>query len=280
MSIEDMEGKMIVIKDYTYNPTPRATFPTSRIGRIISEEFKSNREKYYNIIDAIVSFKNFFEKITIDNPKSMHDPYWKNGWVPPIDGVMIYTVIATNNPRYYVECGSGNTTKFAAKAIADHNLKTKIISIDPQPRSEIASLCYKNFRVPLENMDLEFISKLSSEDIFIMDGSHRAFTNSDTTVFFTEILPELPSDMIYAIHDIALPNEIYSERFYNEQYMLSTYIVAGMMGDSIYFPTGYLSTHTTILSELENKLSIHPEIKFRNWDGFFWLKRGHAITGT
>ena len=39
--------------------------------------------------------------------------------------------------RQMLEIGSGNSTKFARRAIRDHRLCTRITSIDPHPRAEI-----------------------------------------------------------------------------------------------------------------------------------------------
>jgi hypothetical protein len=154
-----------------------------------------------------------------------------------------------------------------------HNLRTKIISIDPHPRAEIDQICDEIFRIPFEDMDLSFFNRLTSEDIFIIDNSHRALPNSDVTVFFTEVLPELPAGLLYALHDIALPNETYSDRYYTEQYMLAVYMIGGMANDEIYFPTGFLSNHTPLLKELTQDLHVHDLI-FYNFDGFFWMKKG------
>ena len=44
-------------------------------------------------------------------------------------------------PRRFIEIGSGNSTKFARRAIRDHWLNTSIVSIDPFPRSEIDAIC-------------------------------------------------------------------------------------------------------------------------------------------
>ena len=265
----------IYIRDYPYNCTNRPSFPTSRIGTIIREDFEKNYDQYVKKADIIFTYAKWFKDIPYELPAESVLPRWKNGFIPPIDGAMLYSTVASRNPRYYVECGSGNSTKFVSKAIADHSLKTKIISIDPTPRAEVDRLCDQIFRIPFEEMDLSFFSDLTSDDIFLIDGSHRSFTNSDVTVFFTEILPELPASMVYAIHDVALPDEVYAERYYNEQYLLATYIIAGMMGDSLFFPTGFLSNHTTLLSQLEQRITTEygVTIPMRNFAGFFWMQR-------
>ena len=114
---------------------------------------------------------------------------------------------------------------FARQAIRDNALRTKIISIDPFPRANIEALCDEIIRLPCEYVPSDFFDSLASDDILFVDNSHRAFPNSDVTVFFTEILPNLPKGLIYGLHDIFLPWDYpdeWRERFYNEQYLLSS----------------------------------------------------------
>lgn len=264
-------NKAILIRDYPYTPMARNSF-TPVIKSILDRDYQKNEQQYINLAQKIVSYAEFYENIPVEGDYTGIEPHWINCWIPPIDGATIYTFLAENNPRYYVECGSGTSTKFAYKAIRDHGLKTKIISIDPQPRAEINDICDKIYRLPLEKMSLSFFAELTEEDILLLDCSHRAFANSDVTVFFTEILPQLPSGLIYALHDIALPYEHFPERFYNEQYMLAVYIIAGMMGDTFYFPTSYINQCTDIPSIFE-KITFSEKVHFKAKAGFFWLRK-------
>lgn len=258
----------VFIRDYPYHPKARESFANSKI-RTLIEAAVNGSEQIDEIINAIYTYKDAFARIPI-HEEAADEPYWQNGWLPIIDGLMIYSTLAQKNPRWFVEVGSGNTTKFAAKAIKDNKLRTELISIDPCPRAEIDALCNKLYRCPLEEMDMEFFSRLTAEDVLLVDNSHRAFANSDVTVFFTEILPGLAKGLLYALHDIALPDEIFVERFYNEQYMLATYLLGGADGDKIYFPTGYLVNHTQKLKNLQHALMLGDQ-PFTG--GFFWMRK-------
>jgi hypothetical protein len=110
-------------------------------------------------------------------------------WFIELDAVALYGFIATRKPRRYVEIGSGTSTKFARRAVTDHSPRTEIISIDPDPRSEIDALCDDVMRMPLEDVPADFFAGLCADDILFFDGSHRAFQNSDVTVFFCGRLP-------------------------------------------------------------------------------------------
>jgi hypothetical protein len=178
-------------------------------------------------------------------------PTWINGWFPPLDALVLYGLLASENPRWYVEVGSGNSTRFARQAVRDHALRTKIVSIDPAPRAEIDALCDHLVRAPLEEVDLAQVAELTGEDVLFVDSSHRAFQNSDVTVFFTEILPALPPGLVYGIHDIYLPGDYppaWVERFYSEQYLLACYLLGGADGDEIVAPLTYLLHETNVPS--------------------------------
>jgi hypothetical protein len=73
------------------------------------------------------------------------------------------------------------------------------------------------------------LDEIRSGDILFFDGSHRAFQNSDVTVFFLEVLPSLPSGVTVQIHDIVLPEDYPPEwhtRLYSEQYLLAAMLLA------------------------------------------------------
>ncbi len=100
-------------------------------------------------------------------------------------------LLALHNPSVYVEVGSGNSTKFARRAVQDHGLRTRIVSIDPYPRREVDAICDEVIRHPCEDMDMTFFADLPGDAMLFVDNSHRSFQNSDVTVFFMEILPVL-----------------------------------------------------------------------------------------
>jgi hypothetical protein len=52
------------------------------------------------------------------------------------------------------EIGSGNSTLFIKRSLQYYNSAASLISIDPNPRIEISSLCDKVIRLPLEKADL------------------------------------------------------------------------------------------------------------------------------
>jgi hypothetical protein len=153
-------------------------------------------------------------------------------------------MVARTNPRRYVEVGSGNSTKFARRAIQDHGLQTRIESIDPNPRADVADVADVIIRKPLERVDLPIVRSLEAGDILFIDGSHRCFMNSDATVAFLDILPWLKAGVLVHFHDIYLPYDYppaTEQDFYSEQYLLAAYLLGGGKRMQILLPNAYIS---------------------------------------
>ena len=165
------------------------------------------------------------------------------GWLGCLDIVALYSLRAELNPRVYLEVGSGFSTQFARRAISDHGLRTRIISIDPRPRADVDDVCDEVIRRPLEDVDLTVFDRLGAGDAVFVDGSHRSFTNSDATVMFLDVLPGLESGVHVGFHDIRLPDDYPPEwwhRFYSEQYLLAAYLLAEGTKFDITFPAWFI----------------------------------------
>lgn len=260
--------------DYTFTPKYRGV--NKHLLKIINTP--ANNNNFKKMLIGIKEHIELFKDIPIEKSNNASTPHWNNGWFPGLDGASLYHLLVTNNPEIYIEIGSGNSTKFARRAIDDHKLQTKIISIDPKPRSEINAICDKIYRIPCEEMDLSIFEKLPEKTIIFMDGSHRTFQNSDVTVFFTEILPILKKGMIWGIHDIQLPRdymEKWKTRYYSEQYMLAAYLLGGNTQDEILLANFFITTEDKELLNILNN-EIFGDAYFDNFKtggAALWLRK-------
>lgn len=236
----------------------------------------ANRPAYINLLTNMLSYKDNIWKIQDSTEETdPTKPTWNNGFLPGLDIVGIYAMIAAFKPRKYIEIGSGNSTKVAYKAKTEQNLNTEITSIDPMPRAEIDSLADKIIRAPFENTDFHLADQLDENDILFVDNSHRILPNSDSTVFFLEVLPRLKKGVIVHIHDIYLPYDypqFMCDRFYSEQYGLAMYLLANPKKYETILPNYFIS------EDKELSAMISPIWRHKNLDGVethggsFWLR--------
>ena len=80
-------------------------------------------------------------------------PRWDQDWFPRLDAAAAYAMVRTLRPRRIVEVGSGHSTRFLARAVADGGLATKIIAIDPRPRARITGLPVEWLQTHVETLD-------------------------------------------------------------------------------------------------------------------------------
>jgi hypothetical protein len=149
---------------------------------------------------------------------------------PALDAIALYCMLALHRPALYLEIGAGHSTRFARRAITDNALPTSITCIDPSPGVTVEAVADRIITAPLEHTDLNLFNELKAGDVLFVDGSHRAFTNSDVTVIFLEILPSLKPGVIVHFHDIHLPYDYppeWGHLYYNEQYLLAAYLLGG-----------------------------------------------------
>ena len=142
------------------------------------------------------------------------------------DAEVLYTIIRTFQPERFVEVGSGNSTKICRQAILDGKLNTKIVSIDPCPRTEIDRLADEVHRVRVETLKDTTLFDLKAGDILFVDSSHDISVGNDVIFLLLKIMPQLPPGVLVHIHDIFLPYDYPEDwvvgegRRWSEQYLL------------------------------------------------------------
>ena len=239
----------------------------------------ANRETYRKLLKKALANKKHIwairdSKVETDNDK----PAWNNGYLPGLDIIGIYTMLARFKPKRYIEIGSGNSTRVAHKAFIEKDLSTEFISIDPKPRAEIDQIPNRMIREPFENVNLDIVAELNANDILFLDNSHRILPNSDSMVFFMEILPRLKRGVIVHLHDIYLPYDypqFMCDRFYSEQYALAIYLLANPDKYETILPNYFISEDKE-LSELIAPIWDHENLKdVERHGGSYWIRIKH-----
>lgn len=155
---------------------------------------------------------------------------WDQDWFPRLDAAAAYAMVRHLAPSKIVEVGSGHSTRFMVRAVADGDLETAITAIDPAPRANIANLPVALKRQTLQQADPRLFEGLAAGDILCIDSSHILMPGTDVDIAVNRILPGLPSGAVVFFHDIFLPDgypETWSWRGYNEQNAVGALLQGG-----------------------------------------------------
>jgi hypothetical protein len=159
------------------------------------------------------------------------EPCWANGSLPGLDGAALYAFVRDRAPARYLEVGSGESTRFVARARADGGLDTTITSIAPANSTHPA-----------------LFAELRPGDVLFVDGSHLVRRNSDVVTFFLDVLPSLAPGVLVGIHDVYLPYDYppdVAEGAYGEQYLLGAYLL-GTPPARVVLPAYYVAQHPAL----------------------------------
>lgn len=269
-------GYQKLILDYPVKLQPRFG-EESGAHPLLDTIIRENLSQYADILNFALEYQSIFADIKeAKDESSAHLPGWNNEFLPGLDIIMLYTMLQVYQPATYLEVGSGNSTKVAKLAIKNGSLATKLISIDPAPRAEIDQLADTIIRAPFESIDfLPQIEKLEANDILFIDNSHRILPNSDSMVFFLEVLPRLKKGVIVQIHDIYLPfdyPQFMCDRFYSEQYGLAMYLLANPQKYKTIMPNFFVYK-TPELLDILNPIWNLPNLKgVERHGGSFWIQ--------
>jgi len=236
----------------------------------------SGQTRYGEVLAALGEMQSDFAQVPLGGSYESNDPFWFNAWFPPLDGMALTGMLRAYNPARMIEIGSGMSTKFARRAIAAYGLRTRLTSVDPQPRNQVDTLCDEVIRQPLEQCPAGMFESLEPGDILFLDSSHRAFQGSDVTVFFLEILPRLAPGVILHLHDIYLPYDYISghvRRLWNEQYLLATALLFGGSAFEVLFPCWYVG-RDPVLAALAGRLLRRDVLQNVDLYGAsFWMRK-------
>ena len=167
----------------------------------ITADFLSRKAAFRDFLEAIDANQPFFLAMQGDS----NAPSWASPFLSRLDAAAIYTGITRFRPQRVIEVGSGNSTHFLCRAIADHGLTTKVICIDPAPRTSISDLPVTVLQRVVTATDVEMMAVLAPGDILFIDSSHLLQQGFDVDILFNRVFPALAPGVIIHVHDIFLP---------------------------------------------------------------------------
>lgn len=170
-------------------------------------------------------------------------PRWTQDWFPRLDAAAAYTMVRRQAPRRIVEVGSGHSTRFLARAVADAELRCRITTIDPAPRASLAGLDVQWLRVPVQQAGEAPFAALEPGDVLFIDSSHVLMPGTDVDYVLNRVLPVLPRGVLVHVHDVFLPDDVpesWAWRGYNEQLAVGALLAGG--GYEPLFASHYVAT--------------------------------------
>jgi len=209
-------------------------------------------------------------------------PRWTQDWFPRLDAAVAYSRLRKLAPTRVVEVGSGHSTRFLRRAVADGSLATHITAIDPAPRADIGAASNSNsngsggmtlLRQSVQATGEAPFRDLAAGDMLLIDSSHVLMPGSDVDFLFGRILPLLPAGVHVQLHDIFLPDDYPADwhwRGYNDQLGVAALLLGG--GWRVDFASHYVA------SRMAADLAASPLARLPRLPGShessFWLVKG------
>jgi predicted O-methyltransferase YrrM len=174
-------------------------------------------------------------------------PRFEQDWFPRLDAAIAYAIVRALRPARIVEIGSGHSTRFLSRAVADEGCPTKITAIDPAPRAALDGLPIEFIRATVQRAGPAPFRDLAAGDIVFIDSSHILMPGTDVDLLINGVLPGLPSGAHVHIHDVFLPDAYpkdWAWRGYNEQNAVAALLTSG--GYRLRWSSHYAATRMAV----------------------------------
>ena len=151
-------------------------------------------------------------------------PRFDQAWFPTLDAAAAYAMVCRTRPARIVEVGSGHSTRFLARAIADEALNAELVCIDPAPRAALRGLAVRWIEDVVQRAPETEFSRLQPGDILFVDSSHVLMPGTDVDWLLNRVLPGLAEGVLVHFHDVFLPDPYpaaWAWRSYNEHQALA-----------------------------------------------------------
>ena len=202
---------------------PGARAPYDAMERLFDDAAAGFRRR----LDGLAAYRGALRAIADAPPPA---PRWEQDWFPRLDAAMAYAMVRDHAPKRIVEVGSGHSTRFLARAVADGGGGVRFIAIDPAPRAAIAGLDVEVIQRTVQRADTTPYEGFAAGDILFIDSSHILMPGSDVDFLLNRVMPALPAGVVVHIHDIFLPDDYprsWAWRGYNEQLAVAALLSGG-----------------------------------------------------
>ena len=189
-----------------------------------------------------------------------------------MDSSVYYELIRHLAPDRIIEIGGGYSTQLAGKALAA-NEKGMLTCVEPYPEDRLvrANLSVELIQKRVEELDVDFFSRLEANDILFIDSSHTVKFGSDVCFEFLELLPRLKPGVWIHVHDIFFPHDYPVDWLLNRRLALNEqYLLEAFLSFNEAFST-QLANYWLCLDQPDDVARLWPSSK--NSGASFWMKR-------
>jgi predicted O-methyltransferase YrrM len=237
----------------------------------LEARFSARATAFRQLLAEIEGWAQSFRAMTGPAPA----PRFDQDWFPRLDAAAAYAIVRRVRPQRIVEIGSGHSTRFLARAIADGKLATHLTCIDPAPRASLRGLAVDWLPVLLHDAPQASFGALQAGDILFIDSSHVLMPGSDVDRLLNQVLPLLGPGTIVHVHDIFLPDaypEAWAWRGYNEQ----SAIAALLQGDGfeLLFASHYVASR--LGDQLSHGILAELPLVAAGLESSLWLQKAAA----
>jgi Methyltransferase domain len=222
-----------------------------------------------------------FPNEPVDGPIRFH---LNNNLFDGADALVAYCMVRHFQARLIIEVGGGFSSLLLGEALA-RNKNSGLICIEPFPQEFLKQRfpgLHSLMEKKVEDVDLDFFSRLGPGDILFIDSSHTVKIGGDVNYLFLEVLPRLKPGVIVHVHDIFLPFEYRRDwvkdefRFWSEQYLLQAFLTFNSEFEVLmanrYLAHKYAEDLKAAFPNLENlKATLPNSVKWGG--GSFWMRR-------
>lgn len=211
-----------------------------------------------------------YERFPREPPGDGHTFYLHNGYFEAVDAEVLYCMVRHFKPRRVIEVGSGFSTLVTRAALKANETDSRLIAVDPEPRTPILTAIDQHVAEPIETADRAMFDRLGENDVVFVDSSHVVRAGGDVNFVFFEILPRLKPGVLLHLHDIFLPYE-YPNRWIaagnTEQYLLLAFLAYNHEFEVLW------PGHHMRMRYPDEVMATFPSCDDQTHPGSFWLRR-------
>lgn len=166
-------------------------------------------------------------------PDGSLSPYYDNAAFAPADAQIYHSLIRHFRPHRVVEIGAGESTRFAAHALAlnaSYGHAAELTAVEPFEAAYLDELGARVIRQRVEELGIASFTNLQPNDFLFIDSSHLPRPGGDVPFLLLEMIPALPPGVVLHIHDVFTPRDYpaeWSRRrwFWTEQYVVEALLI-------------------------------------------------------